>query len=319
VNNVTKGPIEQANQEKVKQALAKVLPEGYDNDPIADQYKVADGKDTVYFFPAKKNGQLLGTAVKSFTQKGFSGYIGIMVGILPDGTIKNTEVLQQNETPGLGTLMLDAKFKDQFNGKKSGEFNLTVKKDGGDVDAITAATISSRAYCDAIQRAIDLLAKQSPTGDTSVQAPTDTCIIKDIDPIKEVLPAFDNDPLIDTVTVNGLKLFIGRSKTNLSGVAVKAFAKGYNENIWILVGFLPDGTIHQIKVLRHKESKGKGSQVCDPSFLEQFIGKNPEKFTIKTTENGGNVDGVSSCTVTVNALCTAVQSAYDAFKKGGLK
>jgi len=102
------------------------------------------------------DGTLVGTAVKTFTQRGFSGYVRIMVGILPDGTINKTEVLEQKETPGLGTLMLEDKFKNQFEGKNTNDFKLLVKKDGGDVDAITAATISSRAYCNALQRAIDL-------------------------------------------------------------------------------------------------------------------------------------------------------------------
>jgi Na+-translocating ferredoxin:NAD+ oxidoreductase subunit G len=77
----------------------------------------------------------------------------LMVGLLPDGSINNISVIQQNETPGLGTKMKEPKFKDQFNKKNPSEFKFKVKKDGGHVDAITAATISSRAFCDAVDRA----------------------------------------------------------------------------------------------------------------------------------------------------------------------
>jgi electron transport complex protein RnfG len=66
-------------------------------------------------------------------------------------------VLQHKETPGLGTKMTEEKFLVQFRGKNPGSFPLKVKKDGGQVDAITAATISSRAFCDALQRAYDAL------------------------------------------------------------------------------------------------------------------------------------------------------------------
>ena len=321
VNNVTKGPIEVANQKKVVDAIAKVVPE-FNNDPVKEVTKVAEGKDTVYFYPAKKDGELVGTAVRTFTQKGFSGFIGIMVGFLPDGTIFNSEVLDQKETPGLGTLMADAKFKDaNFNGKNPASFKLQVKKDGGDVDAITAATITSRAYCDAIQRAYDLLMKQGSGGTDSAGTAEikDSCDIESIDQFDDVLPAFNNDPMQEMLVVEGLELFAARQNKKLVGVAVKSFAKGYNENIWILTGFLPDGTIHKVKVLRHKESKGKGSQVCEPWFLDQFKGKHPEKFSLKIKTEGGDVDVISSCTISVNAICKAVESGFQAFKKGGVK
>jgi len=80
-----------------------------------------------------------------------------MAGFLADGTIHNVVVLNHKETPGLGTKMTEPKFSDQFNGKDPDDFDLRVKKDGGDVDAITAATVSSRAYCDALQRALTTL------------------------------------------------------------------------------------------------------------------------------------------------------------------
>jgi electron transport complex protein RnfG len=67
-------------------------------------------------------------------------------------------VLSQKETPGLGDKM-KTKWKDQFNGKNPKEFNMKVKKDGGEVDAITASTITSRAFCDATQKAYDAYIK----------------------------------------------------------------------------------------------------------------------------------------------------------------
>ena len=77
-----------------------------------------------------------------------------MVGFKPDGTIFKSAVLDQKETPGLGDKM-KTKWKDQFNEKHPTTFKLAVKKDGGDVDAITASTITSRAFCDAVTRAYE--------------------------------------------------------------------------------------------------------------------------------------------------------------------
>jgi electron transport complex protein RnfG len=102
---------------------------------------------------------VVGTAVETFTSQGFSGDFKLMVGFTPDGTIIDVAVISHAETPGLGDKMEQDKsdFSEQFEGKDPDTFELSVRKDGGDVDAITAATITSRAYCDAVQRAYDAL------------------------------------------------------------------------------------------------------------------------------------------------------------------
>ena len=102
---------------------------------------------------------IVGYAVNSYTNNGFSGYISLMAGFKPDGSVIGISVLEHKETPGLGTKMTEPEFKEQFTGKNPGESMLKVKKDGGDIDAITAATISSRAFCDAVQRAYNTLKK----------------------------------------------------------------------------------------------------------------------------------------------------------------
>ena len=150
VYSLTKEPIEKANKMKEVQAITDVLPE-FDNDPTLD-IKSVEGLD---YYTATKGGEVVGYAVKSYTDKGFSGHFTMMVGFKPDGSIHNITVLEHKETPGLGTKMKEPKFKDQFPGKNPGDFKLKVKKDGGQIDAITAATISSRAFCDGVQRAYD--------------------------------------------------------------------------------------------------------------------------------------------------------------------
>ena len=79
-----------------------------------------------------------------------------MVGFNPDGVIKNITVLEQKETPGLGTKMKGEKFLRQFRGKHPSNYNLKVKKDQGDVDALTGATITTRAFTEATQMAYDV-------------------------------------------------------------------------------------------------------------------------------------------------------------------
>ncbi len=159
VYEITKEPIALSNFNKKLNAIKQVVPE-FSNNPNDEMFRLPTGEgDSLDIYPAKKDDVIIGYAVNTYTSKGFSGNITLMAGFKPDGTIINITVLEQKETPGLGTKMVEPQFKDQFNDKNPGEFALKVKKDGGQVDAITAATISSRAFCDAIQRAYNTLKK----------------------------------------------------------------------------------------------------------------------------------------------------------------
>lgn len=157
---VTKEPIAKAKRAKLEKALGKVLPE-FENIKSKTVPSI-DGKDSLEFYTGYKNGSEIGTAVKTYTNKGYSGHFEIMVGFTPDKHIENTAVLSHSETPGLGDKIDKGKsdWSTQFNGKNPGQFTLKVKKDGGDVDAITAATISSRAFCDAVKRAYETYEKE---------------------------------------------------------------------------------------------------------------------------------------------------------------
>lgn len=160
VYELTKGPKAEAEKAKKNFAIRKVVPD-FNNIPNAESYRIAtvEGDDSLTCYPARKDSTLVGTAIESYTMKGFSGLIRVMVGISPKGEIINTSVLEQKETPGLGTKITEPFFKDQFNGKDPASFAMKVKKDGGEIDAITASTITSRAYCDALQRAYDAYMK----------------------------------------------------------------------------------------------------------------------------------------------------------------
>lgn len=160
VYQFTKGPIEMAKVAKINDAIKAVVP-ACDNNPSAEVYKVALDKDSLNIYPAKKDGVLVGAAVETFTEKGFGGHISLIVGFLPDGTINDIAVISHHETPGLGDKMEKQKsnFSLQFMGKNPKDFKLLVKKDGGNVDAITASTVSSRAFCDAVTRAYNAFMK----------------------------------------------------------------------------------------------------------------------------------------------------------------
>lgn len=151
VNNVTKGPIEKVNQEKIANAVAKVLPayKEYTIDTVTVETAKGDAK-MVRYTAVDEAGQLVGKAIESFDDNGFGGRISAMVGFDAEGNISGYEILASSETPGLGA-KADKWFQKDGKGNVIGlnpaNDNITVKKDGGQVDAITGSTITSRAFC----------------------------------------------------------------------------------------------------------------------------------------------------------------------------
>ena len=155
VNDSTKETIAAGNQKTLIEGIQNVTP-AFDNDPYADKVEVEVNGDLYNVYPAKKGGELVGVAVESLSHDGFSGDINILVGMDKESTIINYTVLQQAETPGLGAEM-DKVFRAEGTGSNVLGLSLLeplkVKKDGGTVDAITAATISSRAFLGALNNA----------------------------------------------------------------------------------------------------------------------------------------------------------------------
>lgn len=151
---LTKEPIAEAKVMKTNNAIKEVMPT-FDNDPSAEVITQEVEGETVKIYPAKQGGELKGYAIETFSKNGFGGKISLMVGMLTDGTINSISVIEQKETPGLGDKIEKSKsnFAVQFEGKNPADFKLAVKKDGGDIDAITASTITSRAFADAVDRA----------------------------------------------------------------------------------------------------------------------------------------------------------------------
>lgn len=149
---LTKEPIDAAAAEKTQRAVAQVLP-AFEKASERDFVEVY-GKDFPYYKACEADGSLAGYAIES-TVVGFGGNLTLMVGVTPDRVVYNTSVLSHSETPGLGAKCTsDAKFMEQWKGFDPSVKKLVVKKDGGDVDAITASTITSRAYTLAVENAL---------------------------------------------------------------------------------------------------------------------------------------------------------------------
>lgn len=168
VNEVTKEPIKQIKEDKLSNAIKAVL--------NADQVAVA-GVDTLdantIVYTTDK-----GTAVQSVAG-GFGGALKVLVGFNAEGAIQGYSVLEHAETPGLGAKAgewFQKGAKGDIIGKNPGEKELTVSKDGGEIDAITASTITSRAFLAAVNTAYKAFKGQAvdtTTGATMQKSETD--------------------------------------------------------------------------------------------------------------------------------------------------
>ena len=151
---LTKEPIEKALQEKKNAAIKEVLPKGDIEIGKAVEVKLDGYEDAFVVYPAKEDGNFIGCAIETYDNNGYGGKVRSMVGLDADGKVINYSVLEANETPGLGAKVSDwFKTKGDIRGKDPASEDFKVKKDGGEIDAITAATITSRAFLSSVKSA----------------------------------------------------------------------------------------------------------------------------------------------------------------------
>ncbi len=157
---ITKKPIEQTAQANKEKAIKEVLPnaEAKVLDPV--EINLDGYSEPFIVYPATIDNQIVGAAVQAYNDEGYGGRIKIMVGLDNQGTISDYSILETSETPGLGQ-KADKWFKEKGNicGKNPGKDKLQTTKDGGDIEAITASTITSRAFLKAVQCAYEAFLK----------------------------------------------------------------------------------------------------------------------------------------------------------------
>jgi electron transport complex protein RnfG len=321
LNEITAGPIAEARALRMQNAIRAVVPE-FDNDPAAEAFGVPVGQnDTLLVFPATRGGEAVGFAVHSFS-RGWSGDdIQVMVGFDMEGNIFNYSVLHHTETPGLGDKM-EPWFRDEANprrniiGRNPTQGLLRLANDGGDIDAMTAATITARAFLNAVNKAY--AAFRGGGVDVGVPPPP---IEPDLESgllenaLTVVLPEFDNNPITEIKPLgNGLYLFIATKNDEPTGFAVRTFSEnGFGGNIRILVGFDTAINIVGYYVLYHNETprwvEGMETWFSDEAYPQRnIIGRNLSQGLLALTNDGGNIDidGATGATVTARAMLEAI-------------
>jgi electron transport complex protein RnfG len=159
VESLTRAPIAEQRRLETLRALQTVLP-AFDNSPDADTVELVFGTDKKgrelkrTFFRGRQGTEISGVAFSVTAPDGYSGNINMMVGVDAGGTVVGLEILSHAETPGLGDKITRDEFKGQFKGKALEGSDWRVKKDGGDFDQITGATISPRAVVKAVHKGL---------------------------------------------------------------------------------------------------------------------------------------------------------------------
>lgn len=151
---LTKDPIDKAAQDKKDKAIKEVLPQGNISLDKPVEIKLEGFADAFIVYPAREGEKLVGCAIETYDNNGYGGKIKTMIGLDSQGNIINYSILETNETPGLGAKASEwFKTKGDIRGKNPSQESFKVSKDGGEIDAITASTITSRAFIASIKSA----------------------------------------------------------------------------------------------------------------------------------------------------------------------
>ena len=191
VNSKTKDRIASLTAEKTANAAKAVLPSDVKATDVRPD-PANPGLTVMIGYADAAKSKAIGYAVPGMSPKGYGGEIRLMVGLTAERKVISYQTLAANETPGLGAKLGDAAFSKQFGGKDGP--SLKVKKDGGQIDAITGATITSRAVCEAIADAcarIDRIegkaAAPDPAAKAAAQAEVDRKAVGKMQPLTEDL------------------------------------------------------------------------------------------------------------------------------------
>lgn len=321
INSQTSEVIAQQIINTTLDGIKAVAPE-YDNDPYKEQFKVAVDGDSLTIYPATKGGETVGYAVESTSHNGFSGDVRILVGIDIDNNLIDYTVLEQNETPGLGAHMThwfhsEDHPSSDVRGKSLTE-PLKVTKDNGTVDAITAATITSRAFLDAVNKAmrgvqsIDEATCHSAETAGETAEPTEV----DSDLLLSLLPEHDNDPVaeqsvITDATGYSYTIYPATRGGIWQGAAITTPSEsGYNGPMLFIAALDTGNHLLDYAVLQESESEQLGGQVAqwfrDNGHPTSDIRGRSLETPLKVTQDGGDIDAISGATVTSRAFLDAI-------------
>ena len=170
VHDVTNGPIAEQERLRTISALKSVLP-AFNNAIDSEAAEVVVGQDKkgrdvrIKFYKGKMDETPVGTAFQVIAPDGYSGDIAILMGVGTNGKLSGIEIISHKETPGLGNKIQKEEWRNQFKGLSIDDgHKLAVKKDGGEIDQFSGATISPRAVAGAVKKGLEMYKKEFADG-----------------------------------------------------------------------------------------------------------------------------------------------------------
>ncbi len=286
----TKPIIDEAKNAEANAARAVVLPgaSGFEEVELSaqiegavDAYKETSGKGYVVTASAQ----------------GYGGPVNLMVGFDANGTITGVKMLEHQETPGFGAKLAEDSYGAGYVGKTASDYT--------EVDGISGASITSKAYKKALGTAFELYSAASGNSveiSEVVDEPTEDLVLYTVDDANAALVpggVTKYEQEVDKVK----EVYIANDK---SAVTMVVTAQGYHEEplIRLVVAMDSTGAITGVKPVDFAETEGVGDRVGKASYLDQYIGQ--------TTTDG--VDALSGATVSSNAVKKAIGKAVDAFE-----
>ncbi|MCX8015095.1 MAG: FMN-binding protein [candidate division WOR-3 bacterium] len=308
VYTITKEKIDKQIEENLLKQLSDVL-------PLAKSFKeVIPDSLWIGYEDSLAMGKKVGIVFKA-APFGYAGPIPILVGFGTDSLVKKIYIASAaeglKETPGLGLKITEKKFKDQFNNKSYNEIKL--KKDGGAISAITAATISSNAVVNGIRNGIERYRKYLQN-DTAQLIQTDTTI--DESQLTRFLTLLPNATKFQTILKDSV--WLGFDKTNNPiGIIFKVAPPGYNSLIPVYVGYGVDNTIRNIYICPPeeglKETAGIGTKILEKEFIKQF--ENKRLSDLKFTAQGGTIQAISGATISSEAVLNGIRDGIKRYEQ----
>ncbi len=156
VKSSTQERIELQQLTYVKGPAINQILEGCTNNPLDDRFKLKDGGREIDFFIGEFEGKRNTVAFEN-SGKGFGGAIGVMVAIdMENDQIRNIGITTHSETPGVGSrVKTDPSFRRQFKGI-SVDSAFKIKAEGGDIDAVSGATVSSKGVAGTVMESVEI-------------------------------------------------------------------------------------------------------------------------------------------------------------------
>lgn len=266
--NTTKPIIEAAAQREADLARMEVLPK-------ADRFEEVKVSGLSGLLNAYRATNGAGYVFTSFA-KGYGGPLHVMTGITTEGIIVKVKLMDNNETPGLGSKTGDADYTSQYEGKDS---------DLDGISAISGATISSTAFRTAVSIAFEAYSKLEGV-ELDIPAASS--------PEEQVFPGIE----LTEISVAGAQRAYDAGE---AGWLLVTTAEGYGGTMEVYTGIGPDGKIVMVALGTNSETPGIGSKTGDAAYTGQYAGQ----------ESLDGITAISGATISSKAFQKAVQNALD--------